>query len=282
MSKALRIRHASFGRVAILDLDRPLIVHAHSQSHVLIKVDGSDTTFCVRDRAMPLSAERAVLVNPWEAHSYPHACAPKRAIIIAIYLNPRSPSITDEARFPCTSVAVSLAARRLADLLYAELALSADGSADDTYVEQLMPMLLSALTAGAGSDRDLRATADFSAIGIDRRLQRAIEYMDEHLDERLDLAQLARHSGLSRPHFFELFRRRFHMTPAVYWNMLRMESAVQTLAGTQVPIGSLAIDLGFTAQSNFTRFFRDIQGIGPRQYREASSYARELVLTRVH
>ena len=270
MSKALRIRHASFGRVAILDLDRPLVVHAHSQAHVLIKVDGADTSFCVRDQVMPLSQQRAVVVNPWEPHSYPH-CGAARSIIVAIYLDTRWNGTSDGTpRFRCNSVAVSSTARRLVDLLYAELVLGNDG--DDAYVEQTLPLLLSVL--GEGADGAPAAHPDCSIDLLDRRLQRAVRYMGEHLHQRVDLALLASESGLSRPHFFDLFRRRLHMTPAVYWNMLRMESAVRSLAETQAPIGSLAADLGFSEQSNFTRFFREIQGIGPQQYRIAALHYR--------
>ncbi|MBV7410607.1 hypothetical protein [Maritimibacter sp. DP1N21-5] len=40
MSSALRRDLGKFGRVALLDMDRPLVRHAHSQCHVLFKVEG--------------------------------------------------------------------------------------------------------------------------------------------------------------------------------------------------------------------------------------------------
>jgi len=61
MSTALRIAHGAFGRVALLDMDRSLVRHAHHHCHVLLKVEGTDTQFLVGDRVTPLTDTAAVL-----------------------------------------------------------------------------------------------------------------------------------------------------------------------------------------------------------------------------
>lgn len=53
MSAAVRVLQGKFGRVCLLDMDRPLVTHGHSQCHVLIKVSGEDTSFSVRDKSYP-------------------------------------------------------------------------------------------------------------------------------------------------------------------------------------------------------------------------------------
>ena len=63
MSKALRIAHGGFGRVALLDMDYSLVRHAHPHCHVLLKVEGADTQFQVDDTMYPLTDLGAVLVN---------------------------------------------------------------------------------------------------------------------------------------------------------------------------------------------------------------------------
>ena len=68
MSEALRIRSGSFGRVALLDMDRNLVRHAHPHCHVLLKVDGADTQFLVGETVAHLTDESAVLVNAWTPH----------------------------------------------------------------------------------------------------------------------------------------------------------------------------------------------------------------------
>jgi len=72
MSTALRIAHGAFGRVALLDMDRSLVRHAHPHCHVLIKANGADTQFSVGDALVPLTDTQAVLINTWEPHAYVH------------------------------------------------------------------------------------------------------------------------------------------------------------------------------------------------------------------
>ena len=72
MSNALRVVHGVFGRVALLDMDRQLVRHAHPHCHVLLKVEGADTQFAIRDAIAPLTDENAVLINAWEPHAYAH------------------------------------------------------------------------------------------------------------------------------------------------------------------------------------------------------------------
>jgi AraC-like DNA-binding protein len=83
------------------------------------------------------------------------------------------------------------------------------------------------------------------------------------------MEELAREVALSRPHFFDLFRRSLGITPQTFRNVVRMESAYRALH-TGAPIGELAKALGFSAHSHFTRFFRENHGISPDAYRRAA------------
>lgn len=70
MSIAQRVFHGKFARVALLNMDRPLVTHTHSECHVLVKVSGRDTYFNINGRRVPLADRTAVLVNAWEPHFY--------------------------------------------------------------------------------------------------------------------------------------------------------------------------------------------------------------------
>lgn len=88
MSTALRIAHGAFGRVALLDMDRSLVRHAHHHCHVLLKVEGSDTQFLVGDQVTPLTDTAAVLVDGWKPHAYVHDANRPRTLIMALYIEP--------------------------------------------------------------------------------------------------------------------------------------------------------------------------------------------------
>jgi AraC-like DNA-binding protein len=59
------------------------------------------------------------------------------------------------------------------------------------------------------------------------------------------------------------------VSPGVYADAIRVEAAVRALSEQREPISDLADDLGFSAPSNFTRFFQQHAGIAPRQFRRA-------------
>ena len=78
---------------------------------------------------------------------------------------------------------------------------------------------------------------------------------------------LARHSGLSRAHFFRLFEQATQVPPRVFLNVLRLERAVAELVDGEAAIGSIGDRLGFDAAPHFTRFFRDHAGVSPSEFR---------------
>ena len=62
-------------------------------------------------------------------------------------------------------------------------------------------------------------------------------------------------------------------SPRVYLDMLCIETAISRLASGRGKIGEVAAELGFSAQSNFTRFFLHQVGVPPSEYRRAATDA---------
>ena len=279
MTKALRIRHGLFGRVAVLEMDRRLVVHAHPQTHLLFKVAGSDGAFGVHDRRLPLSTEWAVAVNPWEPHCYPRSPGAAPSLILALHIDPswlaaRLDGVAWPRCFPCHGVRVNPSLRTLVNTLNAEM-IYGEGE-DRAFVEELLVAIADRVRQTPLATSHRKSECFTRVAPIDRRIRRSIELMHSRLSEHVGLESLARSVGLSRQHFFDLFRRCTTLTPSVYWNMLRMERAVAELGTGLRPIHDIAADLGFSAQSNFARFFRDHQGVSPRAYRNATITVDEL------
>jgi len=86
----------------------------------------------------------------------------------------------------------------------------------------------------------------------DPRIKRAIRFMNENLDTQLPFDELARLCNLSRPHFFYLFKECTALSPALYLNTLRMESAFGRLSADETAINALAGSLGFAEANHFT------------------------------
>jgi len=265
MSNAIRVKHGNFGRLAILDMSQSLVRHAHAEAHVLLKIGGGDAHFIVDGAAVPISDGEAVLVNSWE----PHICCVSKPreplVILALYVHPswmaaQLSGRLSGARFATPSHSVSQSLRAKAKQ-FAERLMLSELSNDDC--KQAILEVLDEIGGTVVTDGSVKSSSD-------RRITRCIAYMREHLDGREDLSDIGSRFGLSRAHLFSMFRGCYGMTPHVYWNALRMQHAVDALNCREANIGAIAAELGFSSQSNFTRFFQSNQGVGPRQYRSAA------------
>jgi AraC-like DNA-binding protein len=98
--------------------------------------------------------------------------------------------------------------------------------------------------------------------------------MSDMLRAEIELDDIARQSGLSRPHFYKLFRAQTGLTPNLYLNTLLMEKALDTVVASEASMADIACDLGFSSQSAFTRFFAGNVGMAPTDYRRAAKVLR--------
>ena len=276
MSRAIRIFQGRFGRVALLDMDKPLVPHAHHHCHALIKVSGPDTYFTVRGERQPLTEETVVLVNAWESHAYAcHRPEVGNTVLLALYIEPgwlaeiqRQLSVSAHPHFfPRPCVGISPAARRMADQLAGEM-LVADAIPAEELESRLFDLLINVIDRHSEWRNFSELVRSARHQSSDPRIRRAMAFMRENLGSGLDLNQVAAQSGLSRAHFFTLFRRSTKLTPSVYVNVLRMESAIRNLTARQSTLADISLDMGFSAQPHFTRFFRDHLGITPSEYRK--------------
>ena len=148
---------------------------------------------------------------------------------------------------------------------------------DRAFVEELLVTIADRVRQAPRATSERKSECFIRVAPIDRRIRRSIEVMHSRLSEHIGLETLARSVGLSRQHFFDLFRRCTTLTA----ERLLEHAAHGTGGGPSSvrglrPIHDIAADLGFSAQSNFARFFRDHQGVSPRAYRNAVVTVDEL------
>jgi AraC family transcriptional regulator len=99
------------------------------------------------------------------------------------------------------------------------------------------------------------------------KLRRVIERMRDDLHAHLDLKTLAAESGYSRDHFLRMFRTATECTPHQYFLRLRIEKSQSLMKNRSLRIIDIAESCGFRSQSQFSRVFRKVIGVTPRQYR---------------
>lgn len=96
----------------------------------------------------------------------------------------------------------------------------------------------------------------------------AIRYIEEHYTEPLTLEDVCRVSTLSKTYFCYLFKLITHKTFVEYLNERRIRRALQLLDKQDHSILEVSEELGFNDASHFSRTFKKIVGVSPRDYRK--------------
>ncbi|MBZ5504663.1 MAG: AraC family transcriptional regulator [Acidobacteriia bacterium] len=147
------------------------------------------------------------------------------------------------------------------------------------------------ITTRQGNQLDLESRAVALAFSIVRRsarvprdlqsLRRACEYVHAHFGQNLTLAQVARAAGIHPVYLGQVFRQEFGETLGEYLNRIRVRAAAESLANSDLPLSTIALDFGFYDQSHFTRIFRQLTGATPAVFR-ADYASRKTSFSAVH
>jgi AraC family transcriptional regulator of arabinose operon len=130
------------------------------------------------------------------------------------------------------------------------------------------------LQMGAGAAWNLLALLSVSPYQLSRErtdpTQVAISFIQHHYGEKLTVPQLAGMVGLSTSHFAALFRRATGCGPREYQTRLRMLKARQLLDTTDLPVSSVARNVGYDDPFHFARQFRAAHGVTASEHRSRS------------
>jgi AraC family transcriptional regulator len=101
----------------------------------------------------------------------------------------------------------------------------------------------------------------------ERQVLQVLDYIHEHLDQDIKLADLADVLGMSQFHFSHLFKQSIGTAPYQYLLQQRIERAKQLLKQSDCSIMDIAFLCGFNSHSHLTKQFRQLTGITPTAYR---------------
>ncbi|KAF3885046.1 MULTISPECIES: helix-turn-helix domain-containing protein [Nostocales] len=100
--------------------------------------------------------------------------------------------------------------------------------------------------------------------GLSRNaLEKALNYINTHLDGEVTLSKLAEVVGMSQYYFCRLFKQSMGISPYQYLLQQRVERAKQLLEQRKFSIADIALQCGFSNQSHLNRHFKRIVGMTP-------------------
>jgi AraC family transcriptional regulator, arabinose operon regulatory protein len=98
-------------------------------------------------------------------------------------------------------------------------------------------------------------------------IQQCITYMKDNLDKNLRLDDLSSHLNLSSSHLSAVFKNRMKYSPIHLFTSFKVQKACQLLMDSSRNIKTIAYSLGYDDQYHFSRVFKNIMGVSPKNFK---------------
>lgn len=104
---------------------------------------------------------------------------------------------------------------------------------------------------------------------ISSLVQQCVEYVYDHLEEKLSLMQMADKFSISREHLTRSFKKQLGVSFHQFVVGARVDYAKQLmLSDPNLTLVETSLLAGFSTQSHFSNIFRSLTGCSPTQYRQ--------------
>ena len=100
-----------------------------------------------------------------------------------------------------------------------------------------------------------------------QRINKVVAYINNHLDETLELKTLANEAALSDFHFHRIFKALKGEAIGGYITRLRLEATARLLRYTALTIEEIAFNIGYETPASLSKAFKKQYGISPTEYR---------------
>lgn len=98
-------------------------------------------------------------------------------------------------------------------------------------------------------------------------VESCIKLMRENIDKNLNLFEIAQMMDVSISYLSSLFKEKVHDSPYNYYIFLKTQRACYLLWNTTLNVKAIAAQLGYDDPYHFSRLFKNVMGLSPRQFR---------------
>ncbi|MEK5445728.1 helix-turn-helix domain-containing protein [Paenibacillus sp. FSL R7-0331] len=114
---------------------------------------------------------------------------------------------------------------------------------------------------------------------IEEGLQRSVSFMHEYYGEVITRNQLAQITGVSPWHYSRKFSERYGVSPLSYLSQYRVFRAQEQLLLTEYTSQEISRQAGFEDAHYFSRRFKQLTGVSPRNYVQSLGQRKIMVLS---
>lgn len=103
-------------------------------------------------------------------------------------------------------------------------------------------------------------------------VQAAIDFLEENIEEKIELEDVAKIASMSLPHLYRMFYSLTGYPVKDYMRKRRISIASDHLKYSNRTILDIAIHVGFESQASFTKTFKKVVGITPKVYKDSGMF----------
>ena len=101
----------------------------------------------------------------------------------------------------------------------------------------------------------------------DYYIKEAINYIEQNFQNNITIEDIAAVCGINRSYFGRIFRNSIGRSPQEFLMNYRMVKATELLKLTSLSIAEIGSAVGYENQLHFSRAFKTIYGVSPREWR---------------
>lgn len=98
-------------------------------------------------------------------------------------------------------------------------------------------------------------------------IKEALTFMEQNFQNDISVEDIAATCGLNRSYFGKIFKEALGKTPQEFLLSYRMIKAAELLKLTSLSIGDISNAVGYANQLHFSRAFKNLYGLPPREWR---------------
>lgn len=107
-----------------------------------------------------------------------------------------------------------------------------------------------------------------SGAALNNQISDILQYINKNIAQKISLDDIGKYMHASKYYLCHIFKEATHMTITEYIMSRRISIAKKKLLYTDSPLSDIAVSLGFSSFSYFSRAFRDFEGMTPSEFRK--------------